>query len=79
MRLTDQTVRSLPHPQNGQRDYADDTVKGFTVRVGKHSKTFIVTTGRRESRNGDVVHPQMVRVRIALLILGIGDDHLRPG
>lgn len=51
MRFTDQTVRSLPHPENGQRDYADDAVPGLAVRVGKRTKTFILTTGTRRSRN----------------------------
>jgi hypothetical protein len=50
MRLTDQTVRSLPHPENGQQDYTDDLVRGLMVRVGKRAKTFIVTTGPRERR-----------------------------
>lgn len=50
MRFTDQNVRALPHPEKGQRDYADDMVRGLTIRVGKHAKTFIVATGGRENR-----------------------------
>jgi hypothetical protein len=50
MRLTDQTVRALPHTETGQKDYADDAVPGLAVRVGKHTKTFIVTAGRRTNR-----------------------------
>jgi len=51
MRMNDQTVRALPHPETGQRDYADDAVPGLAVRVGKRAKTFILTTGTRLSAN----------------------------
>src|SRR5437870_4466185 len=50
MRLTDQTVRSLPHPETGQRDYPDDTVRGLSVRVGKRVKTFMLLTGSAKNR-----------------------------
>ncbi len=45
-------------------------VAGVGVRVG--------VTGALERRHGDVVDPQVVGMRIAALIVGIGDDHLRP-
>src|ERR1044071_8991338 len=51
MRFTDQTVRSLPHPETGQRDYADNAVPGFIVRVGKRTKTFVLTTGSGRGGN----------------------------
>src|SRR5712691_9512679 len=50
MRLTDQNVRALSHPETGQRDYSDDAVRGLAVRVGKRTKTFIVVTGQRKDR-----------------------------
>src|SRR5437588_11987855 len=51
MRITDQTVRGLTHPDTGQRDYADDAVAGLAVRVGRRTKTFVLTTGTRASGN----------------------------
>jgi integrase len=51
MRLTDQTVRSLPRPETGQCDYADDAVPGLIVRVGTRAKTFVLTTGTRRGGN----------------------------
>ncbi|HEY8874351.1 MAG TPA: Arm DNA-binding domain-containing protein, partial [Stellaceae bacterium] len=50
MRLTDQTVRGLPRPEIGQRDYADDAVPGLAVRVGKTTKTFRLVIGSAEER-----------------------------
>jgi integrase len=50
MRFTDQSVRSLSHPASGQRDYSDDALPGFAVRVGKRTKTFILTAGSRPNR-----------------------------
>ena len=35
MHLTDLTVRSLKPPERGQRDYADDALPGFAVRVSQ--------------------------------------------
>ena len=35
--------------------------------------------GPLEGRHRDVVHLQVVRVRVALLVVVVGDDHLRPG
>src|SRR5579884_2856329 len=50
MRLSDQTVRALPHPENGQRDYADDAVAGLCVRVGTRAKTFVLITRSGKNR-----------------------------
>jgi integrase len=43
--LTDQKVRALPRPAAGQKEYADDTVSGLCVVVGKSAKTFRLVTG----------------------------------
>ena len=46
MRLEDTTVRSLPAPQNGQKLYRDDTLKGFGCRVSQGgTKTFVLVHG----------------------------------
>ncbi len=50
MHFTDQNVRSLPHPETGQRDYADDAVPGLAIRVGKAAKTFRLVIGVGEER-----------------------------
>lgn len=52
MKLTDATIRALPHPERGQRDYVDAALRGFTLRVGTRTKTFmqIVAQGSRRSR-----------------------------
>ena len=50
MRLTDQTVRSLPLPIQGQKLYRDETLPGFACRVSQGgARTFILVYG--ESRN----------------------------
>ncbi len=47
MRLEDTTLRSLPAPQNGQRLYRDDALKGFGCRVSQGgTKTFVLVHGR---------------------------------
>jgi integrase len=47
VKLTDLTVKSLPIPPRGQKQYHDDTVEGFSVRVSQGgSKTFLVMIGR---------------------------------
>ena len=51
MRLSDATVRSLALTEEGQREYADDLVPGLALRVGKQTKTFILSTGSRASGN----------------------------
>ncbi len=50
MKLTDQTVRSLPLTDGGQRDYADEAVPGLCVRVGMASKTFRLVVGKMSTR-----------------------------
>jgi integrase len=52
MRLTDLGIRALPFAEAGQRDYTDDAMRGFNVRVGKRTKTFmvIVRTGTSRQR-----------------------------
>ena len=42
MNLTDLKLRSLPF-EEGQRDYPDDAVSGMFVRVGRKTKTFMLT------------------------------------
>lgn len=49
MKLTDLTLRSLPF-QDGQKDYIDDAVPGLWVRVGKRTKTFMLTIRRGHER-----------------------------
>lgn len=46
MRLTDISVRQLPHTQTGQKRIRDDLVPGFGVTVGTRTKTFFVMQGR---------------------------------
>ena len=43
MRLTDISIRALKAPENGQKDYWDETLTGFGLRVSKGgTKTFIL-------------------------------------
>lgn len=51
MKLTDLSIRALPF-EEGQRDYADLTVQGMYLRVGKQTKTFMVNvyTGATRKR-----------------------------
>ena len=43
MRLTDITIRGLKAPEHGQRDYWDDNLPGFALRVSQGgTKTFIL-------------------------------------
>jgi integrase len=50
IQLTDLAVKSMPFPQEGTATLWDGTLKGFGVRAGKSSKTFIVLieSGRRQ-------------------------------
>jgi len=50
MRLTDQTVRSLPHTQKGQKEYADDAVSGLSLVIGKTAKSFRLVIGSGKDR-----------------------------
>ena len=42
MPLTDLSLRALPF-EDGQRDYMDSAVPGLFIRVGKKTKTFMLT------------------------------------
>lgn len=46
--LTDATVRNLKSDQTVS--YMDDTTRGFGIRVGKHTKTWVVVRGRERER-----------------------------
>jgi len=49
-KLTDQSVRSLPVPERGQKLYSD-ALAGFAVRVSQGgSKTFVLTVGKERQR-----------------------------
>jgi integrase len=51
LHLTDLTVRSLKPPTRGQKDYADDGLPGFAVRVSQGgTKTFTLTYGSPRKR-----------------------------
>ena len=50
MKMNDQRVRALPHPETGQKDYADDAIPGLAVRVGKTTKTFRLVIGSGANR-----------------------------
>ena len=41
-KLTDMQIRSLPFVE-GQQDYPDDTVSGLAIRVGRKTKSFMLT------------------------------------
>ncbi len=49
MHLTDLKLKALPF-EDGQKDYTDDAVAGLFVRVGKRSKTFMLTIRSGTSR-----------------------------
>ncbi|WP_457936144.1 tyrosine-type recombinase/integrase [Mesorhizobium sp. 10J20-29] len=49
MRLTDISVRALPHCE-AQKTYTDDSLPGFGVRVSKTTKTFVVVHGPTRER-----------------------------
>lgn len=51
MHFTDIAIRALKAPENGQRDYWDDSLRGFGVRVSQGgTKTFILlVNGNRRS------------------------------
>ena len=47
-KLTDLTLKSLPTPEKGQKDYWDTTIKGFGVRVScGGAKTFVLNKNKR--------------------------------
>ena len=58
MKLTDLAVKRLPVPEKGQKDYRDDLIKGFSVRVSQGgSRTFYVMHGRSRTRIKIGVYP----------------------
>ena len=51
MNLTDLTIRSLSPPPTGQRDYFDDALPGFGVRIGQGgTRSFFLFTGKTKNR-----------------------------
>ncbi|MFG6542640.1 tyrosine-type recombinase/integrase [Sulfitobacter sp. M22298] len=46
-RLTDITIRQLPHPESGSVKYWDTVTRGFGVRVTKQRKSFFVMYGEK--------------------------------
>jgi integrase len=50
VRLSDQTVRSLPHAEKGQKEYGDDAIGGLSIVVGKAAKTFRLVIGSGADR-----------------------------
>ena len=47
MRLTNIVVKNLPPPEHGQKNYRDDILAGFGVRVSRGgAKTFTLMSGR---------------------------------
>lgn len=58
MHLTDLAVKSLPVPEKGQKDYRDDLIKGFSVRVSQGgSRVFYLMHGRSRTRTKIGVYP----------------------
>ena len=58
MRLTDSAVKNLPLPEQGQKDYRDDTLKGFSVRISQGgSRVFYLMHGRARSRTKIGAYP----------------------
>jgi integrase len=52
MKLTDLSIKALKPPLRGQKFYADDTLKGFGIRVScGGSKTFVVVHGKERSKH----------------------------
>ena len=58
MRLTDVSLRNLPIPDKGQKDYRDDIVKNLYVRVSQGgSRTFYLLRGRINKRTKIGLYP----------------------
>lgn len=49
LRLTDLAIQRLP-PAGPHVTYWDDALPGFGIRIGKHSRTFVVMKGRNRRR-----------------------------
>ena len=45
-RLSEITIRQLPHPESGSTKHWDTTTPGFGIRCTKNSKSFIVMYGK---------------------------------
>ena len=64
MRLTDISIRALKAPDTGQRDYWDDTIKGFGVRVSQGGrKTFILLLNRNRRAIGKFPSMSLAKAR----------------
>jgi len=58
MHLTDLVVKNLPAPVKGQKDYRDDALPGFSVRVSQGgSRVFYLIHGRSRTRTKIGVYP----------------------
>jgi hypothetical protein len=55
MHLTDLKLRSLSSG-DGQRDYPDDAITGLSVRVGKRTKTFMLSLRKPRRRRVTLGH-----------------------
>lgn len=55
--LTDATVRNLKSDRN--ISYMDDATRGFGIRVGKHTKTWVVVRGRERERLSFAKYPDL--------------------
>jgi len=58
MHLTEIVVRNLPVPDKGQKDYRDDTLLGFHVRVSQGgSRIFYLSHGKARTRTRIGAYP----------------------
>lgn len=58
MHLTDLAVKNLPVPKRGQKDYRDDALRGFSIRVSQGgTRTFYIMHGRSRTRTKIGVYP----------------------
>ena len=64
MHLTDIAIRALKAPETGQRDYWDDNLKGFGVRVSQGGrKTFILLLNRNRRALGKFPQLSLAQAR----------------
>jgi integrase len=64
MHLTDISIRALKAPESGQRDYWDDSIKGFGVRVSQGGrKTFILLLNRNRRAIGKFPQLSLAQAR----------------
>ncbi len=65
MHLTDIVIKNLPVPEEGQRDYRDDSIQGFMCRVSKAgTRTFYLMHGARRQRTSLGKYP-LVSLKMA--------------